>query len=160
MDSLKPGKNTKVRREFVDYDYLKELPQDDKEWLAKFNNEYYGAAISKDVETGYVKRGHLHTTQKQAKEVYDDNNRRNNDVLGVSRVNIGLTEINAELDSRDGWYITNPELQENAIVSEIDRKAQEVDFLTYEEYHEVKGNLTFEMLMIYASVYGGKNEKK
>jgi hypothetical protein len=153
LDSLKPEKNTKVRREFIDYDYLKTLPPDDKEWLAKFNNEYYGAAVSK-TDTGRVKPGHLHTKKAQAKEIYDDNNRRNNDVLGVSRVNVGLTEINAELDSRDGWYITRPDLQEDAVLTEIDRKAVEDDFLSYEEYLELRGNMTLEMLMLYESIYG------
>lgn len=150
-----------MRREFIDYDYTQELKQQDSEaleWLAKFNAEYYGAAIKKN-DAGRVAKGHLHRTNAQAKEIFDDNNRRNNDVLGVSRVNIGLTEINGQLSANDGWYITNCQLTEDATIANIETKDNE-EYMSYEEYLENRGNMTMEMLMIYESIYGDYDEKK
>jgi DNA mismatch repair ATPase MutS len=156
-DSLKQGKSPKVRKEFIDYDYIQDLDPESRAFLAKFNNEYYGAAVSK-TKAGKIRAKHLHRDVHQVKEIYDDNNRRNNDVLGVSRANIGLTDIEAETRSNDGWYITNSSLQEEAIVSTLDMLENEQLFLTFEEYQEVKNSLTMEMQMFYEAYFNGDLE--
>lgn len=150
-NSLKAGKNTKVRMEFIDYDYKEKLDPESFEYLAKFNNEYYGAAISK-TKSGKVRAKHLHKNLAQVKEIYDDNNRRNNDVLGVTKANALLFDIETELTKNDGWWVKDSENTENAIISEID--TEENDILSYEEYQDVKHNLTIEMQFYYESIYG------
>lgn len=151
-----------MRREFIDYDYVQDLKREDPEalaWLAKFNAEYYGAAVKKN-DRGRVAAGQIHTKNAQAKEIFDDNNRRNNDVLGVTRANALLSAIDYANDSTDGMRLTNLDLQEQATIGDLDRKETEDDFLSYEEYQEVKGNLTMEMLMLYEGIYGDYDEKK
>ena len=151
-----------MRREFIDYDYAQELKREDPEalaWLAKFNSEYYGAAISKG-KNGNVRKRHLHTTNAQAKEIFDDNNRRNNDVLGVTRANALLSAIDYANDSTDGMRLTNLDLQEQATVQTIDDQDESDVLLSIEEYNELKEQLTFEMQMFYESIYGDENEEK
>lgn len=157
-DSLRPEKNTKVRREFIDYDYTKELSEDELAFLAKFNNEYYGAAISKNPETGRVKAGHLHRKKADVKDIYDDNNRRNNDVYGVTRSNHLLYDIVTETNANDGWYITNEALTEAAAVSSLDAIDETEDILSFEEYQELKHNMSMEMQLVYEIIYGDRKE--
>jgi hypothetical protein len=154
-DSLKAGKNTKVRKEFADYDYLKILDPEQLEFLGKFNNEFYGAGISK-TKSGKVRAKHLHQKLSDVKEIYDDNNRRNNDVLGVTKANALLSDIETSLNNNDGWYIFNNENTEDAQIAAID--SDEAEILTYEEYQDVKHNLTMEMQFYYESIYGDRND--
>lgn len=42
-DSFSPHKNIKSRREFIDYDYTDKLNKEEREFLAKFSDEFYGA---------------------------------------------------------------------------------------------------------------------
>lgn len=99
--SLDPLFNPRVRREYIDYDYTKQLPDEAKDFLDKFTSEYYGASISKyETKNGKkrVKKGHLHKTISKAKEAYDNNNRRNNDVYGVTKINGLLSTIDGQPD--------------------------------------------------------------
>lgn len=154
--SLYPANAPKVRKELLDYDpeFLKKLKKQDPkafEFLAAFTHEYVDAAISK-TKAGKVKAGYLHNTPELAKDRYDANNRRNNDVLGVTKANNLMTDIESELRSNDGWYITNTELTENAIIEKIDNE-NESELLSYEEYLELRETMTEEMILFYESYY-------
>lgn len=154
--SLYPANVPKVRKELLDYDpeFLRKLQKEDPkayEYLAAFTDEYVGAAISK-TKAGKVKAGYLHNTNELAKDRYDANNRRNNDVLGVTKANNLMTNIESELRSNDGWYITNAELTENAIIEKIDSE-NENELLSYEEYLELRETMTEEMILFYESYY-------
>lgn len=142
----------RTRKELLDYDYLKKLSPEELEYLAKFTDEYVGASISK-TKSGRVKKGHLHNTKELAKDCYDRNNRRNNDVLGVTKANFLLSEINNELDKNDGFYITNPELTEDAIIQGIEDNDSDDSILSYNEYQKLKYNMTPEMILFYESIY-------
>lgn len=124
MDALKASKNPRVRAELLDYDYLKQLSKKDLEWLAKFTDEYTHASIEKD-KKGNVKKRHLHKTKKLAKSCMDRNNWRNNDVYSVTRANGLSYDIDSFIDSKDGWYITNPEYTEQSLIEQLDSKQQE-----------------------------------
>lgn len=150
-DSLNPARNTKVRGEFIDYDYKDKLNEAELEWLAKFNNEFYGASVGYNPETGRAKSGQLHKKKAQIKSIYDDNNRRNNDVLGVTKANRLLSDVENEFKNRDGWYVHDTEKQEDAQIAAIDN--QEEVMLTKDEYEKVKHNLTFEMQMFYEAYF-------
>lgn len=45
--------NCKDRRSSIDYDYIHKLSQEEKEWLAKFSDEYYSASFK--INPTYVK---------------------------------------------------------------------------------------------------------
>lgn len=152
LKSLEKANQTRTRKEFIDYDYIDKLSPEEKKELAQFTDEYYGGAVSK-YENGRVKKGHLHDTIKMAKDCYDRNNRQNNDVLGVTKANYLVSEITQELKNKDGWYVTNPELTEDAIVSQMDKQETEDAYLTREEFEEVRDNLTPEMLVFYLAMY-------
>jgi len=80
--ALNKDKHSKVRREFIDYDYVDQLSSKDKEWLARFSREWVDASFPKDgtrlhpVVEGEVSHGH---TSKEVKDYYkkDVENRNN-----------------------------------------------------------------------------------
>lgn len=57
----------------MDQDYINELSDKDKEWLSKFNEEWYGNKLSKRTARSKNKR----------KEIYDQTNARNRDVYNL-----------------------------------------------------------------------------
>lgn len=112
-----------MRNELYDADYLDKLNPEEREWYNKFMSEYVNASVKKDKKTGRVKAGHLHKNKALAKDVYDANNRRNNDVFGVTKVNGLLTyDIVNYVKTDDGWYVHNPELTEDELISKLDEK--------------------------------------
>jgi hypothetical protein len=154
--SLYPANAPKVRKELLDYDpkFLRQLEKNDPkayEFLAAFTHEYVDAAIAK-TKAGKVKAGYLHNTPELAKDRYDANNRRNNDVLGVTKSNHMLTNIDSELKNNDGFYITNPQLTEDAAINKMDRENEE-ELLSYEEYMELRHTMTEEMVLFYEAYY-------
>lgn len=167
--SLDPASNTRVRSELLDYDpewlkWLKENHPDEYLYYAQFMDEWVGGAIEKTgtkkrkdgttiYNSGKVAPGHIHNTQELAKDVMDRNNRRNNDVFGVSRANNLMSDVVSELDKNDGWYITQPKLTEDALISQIEEKQEDDSILSYKEYLKVKDQLTPEMLVFYMSIY-------
>lgn len=47
--------NTKARRDFIDYDYLEQLSEEETKWLAQFSDEYYGAGFNINVTYAKLK---------------------------------------------------------------------------------------------------------
>jgi hypothetical protein len=46
-DPLKHSDQVRTRREFIDYDYVNQLSKEERDFLAKFTDEYYGGAVKK-----------------------------------------------------------------------------------------------------------------
>lgn len=152
LKSLNPANVPRVRQELVDADYLKQLNEAETRWLAQFTDEYVNAAISKN-SRGRVKSGHLHNTAALAKECYDANNRRNNDVHGVTKANHLLYNIDqVGGEDEDGWNINNPSLTEDALIARIE-EADDTDVLSFDEYQKLKNNLTPEVRAFYEKLY-------
>lgn len=152
--SLDPVYAPRTRKELIDYDYVNQLSDDEKKWLAQFTDEWAGAAVEKN-SVGNVKPGHLHRTNKLAKDCYDRNNRRNNDVLGVTKAVGLLSDINTYVDEKlDGWYITNSELTEDALLAHLDEKNSEDSILSLDEFLDLQGNLTSDVVSFYKQYYG------
>lgn len=104
----------KVRREFLDQDYLKTLNDKELAWLSKFMGEYYGANLDfKNL------RKNIHRTKKLKKECTDRNNRQNNDLFGVANVTGLMNPISAYSEQE---YDGNPDLMENVLIEKIDRQ--------------------------------------
>lgn len=69
--SLNPGYNLLTRKEYLDYDYLNELSEEELEFLAKFTSEWLNANFSKDDDENILQGKEI------KKEVYNRNNARN-----------------------------------------------------------------------------------
>src|SRR5574343_1722348 len=78
VKSLNPHYQPRVRKELIDFDYIKSLSPEDKLWLAQFVDEYIGANVRKRKDVK-VKSEHLHNTEELAKKCYEANKFRNND---------------------------------------------------------------------------------
>ena len=101
------------------------------EEYAKINNVPYKTAKIEMKGGGYTPiksegkptKGHLHTKKSHAKDIFDSNNRRNNDVLGVTKIN-GLLEgdIYGTALKTDVWHETDPNLTEETLNWTIDYK--------------------------------------
>lgn len=101
------------------------------EGYAKENNLMYKRAKTEMKGGGYTpiksegkpKKGHIHKTKAQAKSIFDANNNRNNDLLGVTKIN-GLLEgdIHDLANKKDIWIESNPQSTEDAIIELIDLK--------------------------------------
>ncbi len=57
----------------VDQDYTRELPKDAREWLAAFNDRYYGADFRGESEVEW--------SVAERREIYRDKNRANRDLM-------------------------------------------------------------------------------
>ena len=118
--ALDPVYNTKIRREFIDIDYVDQLSEEEKQWLNKFMEEYNNASLDyKNLENN------LHNTPELKKDCTDRNNARNRCIYSIKKAtNMVKDDLKGENDVR----ISNPELIEDAIIAEIDRKKNEEDF--------------------------------
>lgn len=68
--ALDKSLNLKNRAEFIDYDYVHKLSEEDKEYLNKFTEEYVNASFKKG-------KRHIQKGKEFKKESYDRNNARN-----------------------------------------------------------------------------------
>jgi hypothetical protein len=121
-DTLNPLKIPRVRREFIDADYLNKLSETELEWYSKFIDEYVGANIKKSKKVNRVLTRHLHRTNEQAKQIFDMNNRRNNDVYGVTKINGLLSDIDTVKGYGEIGRLHNPDLVEDALIAMIDNQ--------------------------------------
>jgi hypothetical protein len=76
--SLKSNYNSKVRQEFLDYDYLNKLSKEEYDWLAAFTHEDNCANLNHNGDKVFDR------DKKTTKKLYDKNNARNRDAFGVS----------------------------------------------------------------------------
>lgn len=72
--ALKPHLNLKTRYELVDYDYIDELSEKEKDWLNRFTEEYTHSKFDHDGARVQKKR-------KDELDSYQRNNSRNRDIL-------------------------------------------------------------------------------
>lgn len=124
----------RVRQEYLDYDYLDQLNDEDKAWLNKFTEEYLNASFEKDGTD-------IQPYEKYGKDSNDRNNARNRCLYGALKnkadkfsnkklVNYDtlLTEIEDEL-SRD----VNPANIETYYVDYLDFKQTEEMLQEYDD---------------------------
>lgn len=84
-------KSTKlIRQEYLDYDYLDKLNQEELEWLADFNAEYLNANVGKQSE---AKKNRFHNTPELVKDCTDRNNHRNACIYGKAKARNNLIEL-------------------------------------------------------------------
>jgi len=90
--ALRPELNLRSRYESIDYDYIDQLSEKDKEWLNTFTEEYTNANFNHGKST-------LHKTKKLKKDCYNRNNSRNRDILTRAKA-AGECVYIEDLDSR------------------------------------------------------------
>lgn len=85
--------------------------------------EMIGGGYKLKKKEGNPKKGHLHKTAKEAKEIFDNNNKRNNDLFGVTKINNLLEYDLAGLAMRrDIWHETDPKSTEETLIEYITEK--------------------------------------
>lgn len=121
--SLNPRVNSRVRQEYMDYDYVDQLDDEAKQFLEDFNKEHYQANVGRQKDEGKDNR---FTKGKAAvKEAQDNNNKRNSDLYGQIRNKVGRTKL---LNYDDVLNIVedelsrevNPEYIEDAMIEFLD----------------------------------------
>lgn len=82
-------KKTRVRKrkEYLDYDYIENLSEENKQYLKKFSREYYGGNFDEVT---------LHS-EEQKNELWNDNNRLNADIYGTAKSLNKLISIEDEI---------------------------------------------------------------
>lgn len=91
--ALEPKFNLKSRYELIDYDYLDQLTEKDKDWLNTFTEEYTGANFNHGKKK-------LHKTKKLKKSCYDMNNSRNRCQLTKAKAS-GKYDSLSDIDEAD-----------------------------------------------------------
>lgn len=88
--ALTPKYNSKIRQEYLDYDYIDKLSPEEKDWLAAFNSEY----ANNDFKHGFDPV--IRKTKKNKKKSGDANNARNRCAYGISKATTLLNMVPQE----------------------------------------------------------------
>lgn len=117
---LNPRYNSKIRQEYIDYDYIDKLSDKEKDLLNRFTEEHYGANFKHEGKK-------LFTSKKQRKICTDGNNARNRCSFGNTRAKTGLLYYDSENMSdliESQQYTENGRNVEDAIIDYIDAKRE------------------------------------
>lgn len=111
-----------IRQEYMDYDYVDKLNDEEKQWLADFTAEHYNASVGKQSDEG---KNNRFTKGKEAVKLSQTrNNKRNNDVYGKARAHRDLIFSNTEgvIDPqiRNKWV--KQQAYEDALIEILDHK--------------------------------------
>lgn len=112
--NLNPRLNPRPRQEFIDFDYLDKLNDDELEWLNKFVGEELNASFLNDGTD-------FNQTKEERKVIYDSNNHRNIDTYSLNRAGssvLSKEEVNegkTTLNLWEGRYGVTNDLNENYI---------------------------------------------
>lgn len=134
--SLRPEYNSKIRQEYLDYDYLNKLSKEEYEWLAAFTHEYNCANLNHEYDKVFKRN------KEARKEHNDRNNQRNRDTFSNIRAQNRILYLQGGapefLDENDVDQ-RNPE---DSIIELIDNKNNEfkLDKLQM-EFNAAKRNL-------------------
>jgi len=109
FSALKPHYNLKTRYEELDYDYLDKLTDEEKDWLARFTEEYTHANFNHPGKK-------IHKTKQQRREIYSRNNARNRDIL--TRAKACGKQVHFE-DTRQDELVFNGE---EGLIKKFDKK--------------------------------------
>lgn len=87
---MKHSDQVRTRREFIDYDYVNQLSPEERKFLAKFTDEYYGGAILKGDKNAI----HYSDDPKEYDRLRKDCYNRNNE---ISRCQYNLSRTTAKM---------------------------------------------------------------
>lgn len=97
---LKPQYQSRLNREYVDYDYIDKLTEEEKSFMSKFTQEYYSGTHEKDIDGNYrygdfdpkTGEGHITNNDKDRRANYDRNNKKLKDIHGQIKVFSGFVQ--------------------------------------------------------------------
>lgn len=117
--------NSRARQEYLDYDYVKSLSEENKKFLDDFNKEYYGANVGSQKDNG--KDNRFFKDKESVKEMQDNNNARNRCLFGQVRNKVGATKLldyHRVTNMVDDYLAKeiNPQNLENAFIEYLDFK--------------------------------------
>lgn len=78
---LKKQYNSKIKQEYIDFDYTRNLTEEEKQWLSDFSEEYYGA----NLDFKNLDNNRFHKTKVDKKACTDRNNARNRCIYGIAK---------------------------------------------------------------------------
>lgn len=109
---------SRIRQEYLDYDYIDKLSEEEKAWLNNFTEEDLGASFNH-------KGKRLHKGKKKEKAIYDRNNARNRCVYSRSKavgsmINHDYNELHELIEGQQDSAQTN--YMEDAVIDFIDHK--------------------------------------
>ena len=116
---MKKQYNSKIKHEYLDQDYIEELSEQEKDWLNKFNEEYYGASLDyKQLDNNF------HNNERLKKDCTDRNNARNRCVYGLAKATgriidpsmTGLGKVDETVENQSDANI------ENYVIDYLDSK--------------------------------------
>jgi hypothetical protein len=85
------------KKDYNDYDYIDLLSDKEREFLYKFNSEFYSGRFQKDKETNeYIDP--LHTTHDSRLDCYGNNNSSNRDIYPYVKYNKMLDQFITDND--------------------------------------------------------------
>ncbi len=114
--ALDPKLNPRVRQEYIDFDYVDQLSEEEKEWLNAFSEEYHCASLHKNSE---VHKNRFHNTLELKKSASDANNDRNRCTYSIAKASGLVSDDNRpENDNK----LSNASLFEDAMIAELDKK--------------------------------------
>ena len=127
--ALDPKLAPKVRKEFIDFDYLHKLDPEDLEYLNKVMEEELHASFKND-ETD------LNQSQEDKRRVYSNNNARNRDMYAITKASGLLTKIEDKSNQENteaiehksdtkANYSESYNLEEDAMIARLDRKKKD-----------------------------------
>lgn len=107
--ALIPHLNLRTRFEEIDYDYVNQLSDEEKEWLNRFTEEYTNAS--------FKHKNRIHKKKKDELGAYKRNNDRNNDVLTRAKASgkihgLEVIKFSGEQLSPEELIIQREELKE------------------------------------------------
>ena len=113
----------RTRAEYIDYDFIKELSPDEKAWLSKFTDEYYGASLAKKEDwTG--RRKDFHRLKKERKACRDRNNARLRDVVSLNKAINKVDSTDDKLIKLTEVRSSNPGRHEDSVIALLDLKME------------------------------------
>lgn len=123
--NLNPKLNSRVRQEYLDYDYLDKLNEEELAWLNKFTGEYNNGSVVLDENKQLDPANNLHQDPAHKKQLFDKNNFQNRDMFGLVNGKVGPTKL---LNYEDAHNVVeeyfqgavDPRNLENAYINFID----------------------------------------
>ena len=119
---LKPENHPRIRAEYIDMDYIKDLSDTDKAMLGKFIDEYYGATLAPADKRHQWKKD-FHDKKKSRKACMDRVNALNRDLFAQARIR-GFIEPTEALPIEKS---NNPLAAEDVIIELLDIKTNAED---------------------------------
>jgi len=113
--ALDPIYTPKVRKEYLDMDYIDKLSEKEKTWLNKFMEESLNASFEKDNRKNIIK------SKVERKKIYNENNARNRCMYSIAKSARRLDEYIYE-DQEEKNESLSPE---DALIEYIDNKYQD-----------------------------------